>query len=507
MRTEKSIKNAISAIVSNGIAIIVSFIAQAFFVRLLGKEYNGLNGLFSNIISMLSVVELGLGSALVYHLYEPLAKNDKKKIKSIMRFYRNSYRIVALIIIILSVAMLPFLNLFVNTNLDINIYLVFLLFAVESSSSYLLSYKRSILYADQKSYILNIIKIGYTILLNTLQVTFLLFTKNYYLYLIIKIAARIIENLVITTIANKKYSYLRTGNTVPLDNKTKKSITKKVKGLLFHKIGSYIVLGTDNIIISSFINLGTVGIYANYTLITNGINAIFSQVFYSITAGIGNLLTEKRPEKSYKSYKEILLINFWITCFSCIAFYLISKPFVEMWVGPEYVLTKDITLVIMINLYLNMYGYTIGAFKTASGIFHEDRFVPILQSVTNIIVSIALVIPFGLMGVIIGTIASTLILYLYSYPHFVYTKLFNRKKISYYLEFFKYIVIFAIIFTVSVLAYNAITIHVDQESVIFRLIIAACVSLLLPNIMLLVMFKNTPQFEIFKTITKTIKTK
>ena len=502
MRTEKSIKNAATAIISNSVAILASFAAQAIFIKTLGKEYNGLNGLFSNIISMLSVFELGLGSALVYHLYEPIAKKDKEKIKSIMRFYRNSYRAIAATIALLSIALLPFLHFFVTSTIDINIYIVFLLFAADSSFSYLLSYKRSILYANQESYILNIIRIGYTLLLNTAQIIILLLTKNYYLYLIIKIVSRIAENLAITLVSNKRYPELKSKKVNKLGIKTKRSIYKKVKGLLFHKIGSYIVLGTDNIIISKFIDLATVGLYANYTIIINGINALFSQIFYSITSSIGNLLTEKNSIKSYSTYRQILLINFWIACFSCIAFYLISRPFISIWIGDEYLLNDAIVISIMINLYLTMYGNTIGSFKAACGIFHEDRFVPLIQSVVNIIVSIALVKPLGLAGVVIGTIISTMILYLFSYPRYVYSRLFNKKIRDYYMETAKYAILFAIIFIISNITYNVIVSNCKISSLPIQLVVATIISLLLPSAIIVAIYGHSQNFTLIKKIVR-----
>ena len=185
MRSESSIKNAITAIGSNIISILIGIISQAVFIKVLGTEYLGVNGLFTNIISMLGIVELGIGSAIIYHLYEPVAKNDKEKIKSLMRFYKISYRIIALIVFCIGICIIPFLKSIVGeTTIETNINFIYFLFVIDIVASYLLTYKRSILYANQQSYIINIVHILYLILLNVIQIIVLLLTNNYIIYLI-----------------------------------------------------------------------------------------------------------------------------------------------------------------------------------------------------------------------------------------------------------------------------------------------------------------------------------
>lgn len=500
MRTDRSVKNGIVAILSNFVTVIISFLAQAVFVHTLGNEYNGLNGLFLNVISMLGVIELGFGSALIYHLYKPIAEEDIPLIKSLMRFYRNGYRIIAATILLLSLLATPFLHLFVSIDLDVNIYVVFLLFAIESSASYLLSYKRSILYADQKNYIINIVKIGYVVVLNTFQILVLSFTQNFYLYLIVKIIARILENIAITIIANKKYSYIRDNNIKKLDNIIKKDIFKKIRGLVNHRIGGYIVLGTDNIIISKFLDLGTVGFYTNYTLIINGIMNLVSQIFYSITAGVGNLLVEDNRQKSYKVYKNMSYINFIIACIGSIGFYYVSKPFISVWLGDDYILNDITVFILMIKLYLDIFGYTLGAFKTAGGIFYEDRLIPIFQALVNIVVSVGLVVLIGLPGVILGTIASSLLLYLYSYPIFVYRRMFKKRYSQYIVEVVSYFLIFIAIFFLILLLNSTIVL----DNIIVDIVLKVLLSIFIPAAIILILFRKTEEHRYTQRLLKNI---
>lgn len=497
MRTEKSIKNVSVAFISNFIIILIGFISQSIFAQNLGKEYLGLNGLFSNIVSMLGIVELGIGSALIYHLYKPTAENNIPQIKALMNFYKISYRYIALIILILGLIILPFINYFVDTSLSVNIYLIFILFIIETVVSYLLSYKRSILYAYQENYIVNIVHIIYIVLLNISQFIILIYTKNYYLYLVLKIIFKFIENLVITYVANKRYSFVKEKTSEKIDKDVKNDIIKKVKALFLHKIGSYLVLGTDNIIISKLIGLVTVGIYSNYCLIMNGIKNLFSQIYYSITASVGNLLVENNHKKAHDIYKKMLFMNYWLASFCSISFYVISKPFIEIWLGEDFILINNIIFFLMIQLYLEIFGYTIGSFKTAAGIFHEDRWVPIIQSIVNIIFSIILGKYFGLIGVVWGTILSYLLLHLYSYPVFVYAPLFKDKKRKYFKEIFKYFLLFLITFFITTVISNNIII---TNSKLLNTIIAIITCIIVPNSITFIIFHKTQEFEYYKNI-------
>ena len=292
-RKKSSFKNMITAVSSNVLTIIVGLVAQAVFIKILGSEYLGLNGLFSNVISMLGIVELGMGSAIIYNMYKPIAENDHEKIKSLMQFYKKSYRIITLIISIIGLLIIPFIKYIVDiesVTVDINVYLVYILFLLETVCSYILSYKRSMLYADQKEYVTNLIHMGYTIIVNTLQLAFLYFTHNYYLYLIIKVMMRLVENVVISSYVNRRYGYLKDNNVTKLDGKTEKDIFQKIRALFFHKIGTFIVSGTDNIIISKYLGLVTVGLYSNYYMIINAVQTVINHIIQATRASVGNLL-------------------------------------------------------------------------------------------------------------------------------------------------------------------------------------------------------------------------
>ena len=497
MRTENSIKNAIVSVILNLVSIIIGFVAQRIFIKILGTEYLGINGLFSNVLSMLSIVELGIGSAIIYNLYKPIAEKDEEKVKSLMQFYKVSYRYIALAITIIGILIIPFLKRIVgDVNIPENIILIYALFLIDIIASYLLTYKRSILYANQKTYIINIVHICYLIVMNAFQLIILSITHNYILYLIVKILFRILENIVITIIANKKYPYIKDKNIKLLEKETKKNILTKVKGLVYHKIGGFIVLGSDNIIISYFLGVETVGLYSNYHLIIQAINNLFTQVFNSLTATIGNLLIENDKEKSYGVYKSMLFLNSWIFAFGCSGLSCIMEPFITVWIGTEFILPFEVLIVLVINFYIQGMRRTNNTFKEAAGIFYEDRFVPIMESVVNIIASVILVKIFGLLGVFLGTIISTFILFFYSYPKFVYMPLFNKNYRNYIKDFMTYLIV---AFISTFLSYLAIS-YIHISNVYIQIIINLILVCIIPNFIHILFFYKTKEFKYCKSI-------
>ncbi len=501
MRTKNSIKNTIVSFSSNLLTIIIGLIAQGIFIKILGSEYLGINGLFSNIISMLGIVELGVGSAIIYHLYKPIVEEDIKKVKALMNFYKKCYTIIALIILTIGLMITPYLNLFIEeVTIDINISLVYILFIIEIVCSYLLSYKRSIINANQKNYLVNFIHIGYLVILNILEIIILVLTKNYYLYLVIKIVMRILENIGVTLLANKLYPYLKHNNE-KLDENTKKDIFQKVKALFFHKVGGFIVLGTDNIIISKFIGIIEVGLYSNYYMIIDAIEKLFGQVIRAITPSVGNMLVKESSEKSFEIFKRVRFLNFWIATFSGISLLVVMNSFITVWIGSKYLLATCVLIVLVLNYYAKSMRSCHMIFKEAAGIYYEDRYIPLLESVLNIVASLILLKYFGLAGIFMGTIISSLALYCISYPKYVYKKLFNRSYLNYTKETLGYLSIFLVL---AVITYKISRLIVINNAFL-SLIINCLIAVVIPNLVLLIIFWHTDNFKYYLNLLKSFK--
>lgn len=501
MRREKSIKNASTALISNFVTLLIGFILQKLFINTLGDEFLGLNSIFNNVISMLSIAELGIGTAIIYSLYKPLFDNNKDEVKSLLKFYKDTYNIIALVVFIISLILMPFISKIVNTALDINVYLVFFLFIIDVVFSYLLSYKRSILQADQNGYVINIIHIVYTICLNGCLATILVLNKNYYLYLIIKCIWRLIENIVISLYVNKKYPYIKEKSN-RLDKKIKDNIILKVKGLVFHKVGSFIVLGTDNLIISHYLGNIIVAYYSNYYLIINAASSLLSQLFSAITPSIGNLLVEGNSEKNYEMFKKIMFSNFLIYCYASVGIFICMNSLITLWVGSKRVLSLAVLTILTINFYMMGMRASIGAYKDAAGIFYEDRFVPLIESFLNIVLSILLVNKFGLAGVFVGTFLSSLVVVLYSLPYFVYKKLFNRKITEYYKMYFKYFAITIILASLSKVLFEYIIAIFAISNIWLILLIAIAVATIIPSVINFFIFRKSNEFKYFIQLIK-----
>ena len=497
MRTSNSIRNITSMAFMSIAAIIIGLIAQNVFIKTLGTEYLGINGLFTSIVSMLALVELGLGSAIYYHLYKPVSKNDISKVRSIIDFYKKGYRLIALAVFALGLLFLPFLSAIVgNVNISESIYFIYLLFLIDAVASYLLVYKRAVLYVDQNSHIISSVHLAYLLVLNALQIAILILTGNFYLYLIIKIVMRLAENVVLTLISNRKYPYLNGGVSTKLDDTTKADIYKSIRGLSLHKVAGYIVLGTDSIIISLFLGVAVVGLYSNYLLVTTAILMLMSQAFAAITASVGNLLVDNNSRKSYEVYKKIRFINFWLACFATTSILVIMDSFITLWIGPQYLLPLGVLVAICINLYISLIRFTLYSYKEAAGIFYEDRFMPVVESIANLIFSIVFLKLFGLAGVFLGTACSTLILHLYSYPKFINKPLFKISNKQYYIDFFSKLMIVFFISAVTFILSRTVQI----SSTIYQFIFNIALCLILPSALLYLLFRNYDELKYYREL-------
>ena len=505
MRTHNSIRNGIIGVIASLINILVSFIAQKLFIMILGVEYLGLNGLFTNIISILSIAELGIGEAIIFNMYKPIAQNDKESIKSLMQFYKKAYRYIACVILVVGLLLTPFIHYFVGkTEIIINIQFVYLLFLMQTIASYFLTYKRSILYASQKNYIINIIHILYVILLNVFQIVVLYITNNYFIYLVIKIICVLLENLSINAYVNKNYSYLKEKNVKKLSKKVNSDIFSRIKAMFLHKIGSFVVNGTDNILISKIFGVLYVGLYSNYYMITSAVTSLFSQLISASTPSIGNLLVESNDEKIFTSFKRIRFLNFYIATSTGVCILLIIQPFIQIWLGQGFLLPLSVVFVLVFNYYQKMMRKTYDSFMIAAGICIENRFVPIIEAILNIVFSILLATIFGLVGIFLGTILSGLTLWCYSYPKYMYKKILKRDYSSYAKETIGYIMMFILI---SIISY-ILSSFIKVDSIIMKALISGIIAVVSSNTLLILIFrKNDNLVYFYNLLMKIIKKK
>lgn len=500
MRVNNSIRNIITALIGQFLGILLSFISRMVFINALGAAYLGVNGLFTNVLSILSLAEMGIGSAIIYSLYRPLAAKDTKEIKALMHFYEAAYRGIGIIIFLLGIGLVPFLDYIIKDQPDIpHLTFIYFLFLINTVVSYFFAYKRSLIIADQKNYITTIYRYGFYIILNIIQIGILLTTKKFILFLIAQIVITLLENLMVARKADKMYPFLKMGEKVKLDKTSRREITKNVKAMMCHRIGGVVVNGTDNILISSFVGVIWVGLYSNYFLITNALNIIIGQVFSAITASVGNLNVLESKEKSYYMYKRVLLINFWIAGFCGISLWILFNPFISLWIGKEYLFEDGLVLIIIFNFYIMMVRKTTLVYRDAMGLFWHDRYKPIFEAVINIIVSVLLAPKLGIAGVFIGTFISTMTTAFWVEPYILYKYGFEMKVRNY---FFRYIKYTAIILAAGIVTHQISTVFttVTWMSLFGR----AAVCVIVPNLIFLVCFYRTDEFKYFCNLFKGI---
>lgn len=497
MRKQKSIFNILGTMSSYFVMLIFNFIIQRYIIYILGIEYSGINGLFSNILTMLSVAELGIGTAIVFKLYKPLKEENHGEINKWMNFYKICYRYVALAILVCGLLILPFIPKIVGKiEIKDNLYLLYLVSLMDVVFSYILTYKRSLLYADQKNYIINIIHIFYIIFMNITQIVVLKIFQSYLFFVIIKLFFRIIENLIINLYVNTHYTYLRKSKE-KISSEERIDIFERVKAISFQKISFVVNKGADNIIISLFLGIIPVGLYTNYFTIVNAVTSIIYQFISSFIASVGNLLTENNKSKNYLIYKEITLANSYISIMGSIMFIIIGQKFIKIWIGEEYLLSTLTLILFGVYIYVDSIRRAITIFKDAGGICKEDKKMYIIMPIINIISSVILVNIIGLPGIILGTIFSYLFLIIFSYSKYVFKPLFGQNVKNYYMDFLKY----AIIAVISLLLSTFILKNIYFSNDIVNIIVDLIVSFLVGTTIFALFNRKTNEYkELLKLI-------
>lgn len=499
MRVKNSIKNIYYSVLIQISMALLGFISRKVFINNLNIEYLGINGLLTNILSMLSLVEGGIGTSIVYNMYKPLAEDDKPAIIGLVQLYKKLYMIVAIIVFTISLCIYPFLGKIMKDSENVSyITIIYFIFVGKNIVTYLNAHKWSLINADQKGYILNKYNLRFNIGTYIIKILILQFTKNYILYIIIEFVISLIQTMWNGSIVNKQYPYIKKPKKYGVDKKIKNNLVTNVKAIMLHNIGSYIVNGTDNILISSLINVKSVGLYSNYTMVMNQLSAIVSQVLGGIGASVGNLIATEDSNKRYTIFKVTHFINFWIYSFSVIFLYNLLEPFIDWWLGKGLLLDKMTLIVILLNYYLMGLRNTVLTFKSKAGIFDEDKYFPLIESIINLIGSLILVKYFGLAGIFLGTTISTLAIPMWTQPKLVFNKIFNLSLSEYYKKYSLYAVTTIGIGFITTLSCNIVQVN----NLFLSLIIKGIICVIIPNCLYLILFFKSEEMKYLFTIIK-----
>lgn len=492
MRTKNSIKNIYMSIMAQVIITLLGFISRKVFLNNLGTEYLGINGLLTNVLSMLGLVEGGIGASIIYNLYKPLAEDDKPKIIALVQLYKRLYGILALVIFILSMSLYPFLGLLIKGGTNIQFLgLVYFIFVIKNVISYLNAHKWSLINADQKGYVLVKYNLIFNVVTTISKIIVLTISQNYILYLVIELLIFIIQNIWNGSVVNKKYPYIKSNENYKVDRDTRENLITNVKAIFLHNIGTYCVFGTDNLLISSLISLKTVGLYSNYTLIISQLASLLTPILNGIGASVGNLIATESKEKSYEIFNITYFINFWIYSVCSITLYNLIEPFIKWVFGEGLLLNKLSLILILCNFYLTGLRTSINIFKSKAGIFSADKYIPLIEAAINLVASLILVKYLGLSGIFLGTIISTISIPIWTQSKLVYNNVFDKSVFEYFKRYFIYLILTVVCGLITIKLCSLIVITNEFLSLVVKGII--CVGV--PSIIYLLLFFNTKEFK------------
>ena len=441
MRTTNSFKNLITGVFGRVLYMVLNFVVRTVFIATLSENYLGINGLLGSVLSVLSLTELGIGEAILFSLYKPVAERDTRKIQSLLRLYRGAYRVIGAVVLCLGLCMVPFLEFFVRGTTDlVDLRIVFVLYLLEMSSSYWMTYYASVLYTEQKSYSISIISYISSFITAALRVGLLLWLRgtpmlSFYVYALVGTVNNLVNNLLIRRKVRRDYPWTRKLDAPPLPAEEKRPILKNVAGMLSKKVCRVLNDGIDNMVISAMIGLGTVGIYSNYVTLRLYITRLLSTVFSSVTASIGNLCAVDSRERKESFFLALQFTYFWVYGFCAICFWTLYNSFiVGVWLHDTKWMISDLDVfLVVLNFLIQGLAEDVEKYRDVNGLYWHSRYRYVISSVLNVVLSLVLVGPcrMGLTGALLGTTASILVMVVYD-PVFVYREVFHKSAGEYY---------------------------------------------------------------------------
>lgn len=500
MRLQKSIKNILHSLSSNIVTSLLGFISRTVFIYTLGAEYLGISGLLQNVFGLLSISELGLSTAIGFSLYKPIANNDTKLISTLMTLYKKAYRVIGVFILLLGIVLYNYLDFFVDeSQLPKEIFYIYFMYLANIVISYFFSYKTTLISSDQNAYKLVPIQIKVTTATTILQIIYLLVFKNYLGFLALQICSSILINILQNRFITRQYHNIDFNSKDKLPKEEVRTIKRNIFGLMATKIGNFCVNSTDNLIISKYVDLISVGIYSNYILLRNLVNGYIAIVFGSITSSFGNLVAKESNDKCLEIFNNLFFISFVMYSFEAVCFICLFNPFIEMWIGEEYLFSFSIVAVIVLNNYLTGLRIPIITMKNAAGIHIEDAWVPFGFALVNLVASILLAKEFGVFGVILGSIIGSLLTADWYRPIVVFKKVFKVSPLIYFKRYILYIFLGIGYITISTILCKCVVF----SNIFINFICRCAICVIIPNLITIILFHRTIEFRYFYNIATT----
>ena len=492
-RSSKALKNVTTGLINKVLMLFLAFATRTLFIRLLGAEYAGVSSLYTNILSVLSLAELGLSNVLMFYLYGAIKDQDEDRICSLVQEFKKIYTGIIVFILSIGIVLIPFLKYIVKSSLPTNeVTIYYILYLANSVASYFVVYRTMVIKADQKDYISNIVQTATTVTMYVLQFVYLLIIRNFLGYLVIQVICTVSNNIILNCIALKKYPYLKSNSPkrAVIDHK---ELFENIKATFLFKVSDTILDQTDSIIISIMFGTVFVGYYFNYYMLISYIAAIAGIIANGLVASFGNLNAEGNMDQSYKLFKVALMGfaifgTFCTACYACVV-----QDFIPIWVGPEYVMDYRLVFAVLTVFYMRMATNTMWMYRSSMGIFREVQYINIAAAALNIILSVVLGKWIGVPGVIVATALSRLLTSFWYEGKVVFER-FGKNVGSYYLQQFKDLIICIVVVTASLLICQQIK-TLGVVGIIIKLIVATIVTLIVE----IGTYYRTDEFKLLKS--------
>ena len=480
--------------------IVVPFLMRTIMIYFMGVQYLGLNSLFTSVLQVLNLAELGVGSAMVYSMYKPVAEHDNNTICALMGLYRKYYRIIGMVVLAAGCVIIPFVPHLIKSDVPegINIYVLYVMNLLATVFTYgLYAYKNSILQAYQRNDIVSKVTIITDTIKYILQIFTIVFLKNYYMYVLVLILLQIASNIITAAVVTRMYPEYRCKGSLPKEEVAQ--INSRIRDLFTSKIGAVIVNSADTVVISAFLGLTVLAIYQNYFFIISSVIAFIAVVFNSCTAGIGNSIIVETKEKNYNDFKKFTFLIAWIAGFCTVCIVCLMQPFMNIWMNGNEKLMLGMSEVVCFCIYFFVYEIQqlLLTYKDAAGMWHEDKYRPLVTALTNLALNIIMVQFFGLYGVLLSTVISIIFIGMPWLFYNLFTVLFKRNAAKYVIRVVYYTVITIVI---SIITYSVCSLV--PFTGIAELIVKLIICIIVPN---LLFFATLFKFEEFGQVKALVK--
>lgn len=496
-RSKNFIRNTSFGIGTQIVQTILPFISRTIFIHQLGASYLGIGGLFTSILSVLSLADLGLGSVVIYSLYKPVAENDNVKIASLIKFYKKIYNYIAGIVLVIGVALLPFLGFMINLPEELpHVRFYYILYVLNSSISYLYVYKTSLIRANQKNYIISLYTTVCNVLMNAVQIIGLIIVPNFTIYLVIQVAFTFIQNFLLSRRAEKMYQGQLMSktfeNSVEIESTEKRKIFSDAKAMLSYKVGGVLLNSIDSILISALVSTITVGFYSNYLTLENFLNKFINIIYDSFLIGAGNLNAVATDKKKKQIFDVFRMVFNSIAIIGTVGILVVCNDLIILWLGNDYLIDFSAMVAFAFKFFLPIVLYPVWIYRNTTGLFKETQNILFYTGILNLFLSIVLGKLFGLTGILAATVIARILTSFWFEPVILYRKRFSTESSSF--EYFRDVIMSVLLIFLSVFFIEFFIRCINADRIVIIAVkVLLCVTV--PVFFLVLYYRNTDAFN------------